>query len=87
MRLLTVCSALFLVSLASSASILDAELDPHWTSFKLSHNKQYVDGKEETLRRTIWEQNLKYINTHNLRAGNGEFGYTLKMNKYGDLVI
>ena len=35
-------------------------------------------------RREIWEKNLKFIESHNSAAANGEFTHTVGMNEYGD---
>ena len=35
-------------------------------------------------RREIWEKNLKFIQSHNSAAANGEFTHTVGMNEYGD---
>ena len=35
-------------------------------------------------RREIWETNLKFIETHNAAAANGEYTHTVGMNEYGD---
>lgn len=35
-------------------------------------------------RRAIWEDNLAYIDKHNTAAANGEFSFTLGINKYAD---
>ena len=35
-------------------------------------------------RREIWESNLKFIESHNSAAANGEFTHTVGMNEYGD---
>lgn len=79
--------ALALVAAVSAASISsDATLDKIWEEFKGFHNKQYSNGAEEISRRSIWEKNLKFINQHNLEATLGKHTYTLKMNKYGDMV-
>jgi len=72
-----------LVACASAASIFDATLDSHWHNYKIVHQKSY--GSQETVRRLIWEANLKYINKHNEEAANGEHTFTLAMNKYGDM--
>ncbi len=36
--------------------------------------------------RAIWEANLAMIRKHNLEADVGVHTYTLRMNKFGDLV-
>lgn len=80
---------LAIVQLASSLSIrgsTNAELDPHWETFKSTHNKQY-DAQFEFVRRLIWESNLKYIQRHNLEYDMGLHSYSLGMNAYGDLTF
>lgn len=59
------------------------ELDRRWNSFKATYEKHY--GSEEAHRRSIWEQNTKYIEKHNNEAGLGLHTYKLGMNKYGDM--
>lgn len=34
----------------------------------------------------VWEENLEFINQHNLESSLGKHTYTVKMNKYGDMV-
>lgn len=77
--------ALAFVSVCSAASIFNPELDNFWEEFKSLHNKQYLNNEEENLRRTVWEDNLNFINKHNLEASLGKHTYRVKMNKYGDL--
>ncbi len=72
-----------LIACASAASIFDVTMDVHWSNYKAVHGKNY--GKEETVRRLIWEANMKYINQHNEEADNGVHTFTLAMNKYGDM--
>jgi len=80
---LTILSLALLVACASAASIFDATLDSHWTNFKTVHGKNY--GNKETMRRIIWESNLKFINQHNAEAEAGVHTFTVGMNKYGDM--
>ena len=40
--------------------------------------------EEEIQRHAIWQSNMKYIDAHNEHAD--LFGFTLKMNEFGDLV-
>ena len=75
-----------LVACATAASVFDVTLDTHWENFKLVHGKKYQHSLEETLRRLTWESNLKYVDQHNAEAESGIHTFTLKMNKYGDMV-
>jgi len=69
---------------APSSSYFNADLDPHWESFKQTFQRSYFD-QEEILRRTIWESNVNLIQKHNLRADMGEHTYWLGINKYADM--
>ncbi|CAF0720178.1 unnamed protein product [Adineta steineri] len=55
-----------------------------WKLWKNKHKKNYSDA-EELVRRTVWENNLKMIEEHNLQADLGVHTYRLGMNQYGDL--
>ena len=72
--------ALLLLVAVSAVSCLK-ELDTEWENWKIANKREYADG-EEKLRRVIWEDNLVKIQTHNSM----ESSYTLKMNKFGDMV-
>lgn len=78
-------SAVVLQSSCASFNRFDAELDGHWDEFKSFHKKEYQTLDEENVRRSIWEENLRYINNHNLEASLGQHSHTLKMNRFGDL--
>ena len=47
------------------------------------HSKEYKEDLEELRRHTIWQSNKKFIDSHNSVAD--KFGYTLRMNEFGDL--
>ncbi|CAF0950136.1 unnamed protein product [Adineta steineri] len=55
-----------------------------WKLWKNKHRKNYSDA-EELVRRTVWENNLKMIEEHNLQADLGVHTYRLGMNQHGDL--
>jgi cathepsin L len=74
-----------IISVASAASLYDNSLEGFWGEFKQKHNKQYASNEEEGKRRLIWEENLKKIQAHNLRADMGHHTYRLGMNQFGDL--
>jgi cathepsin L len=75
----------FMVVCTSAYRMIDHTMDVEWLKFKLTYNKKY-EMEQETHRRLVWESNLKYINQHNLQASLGKKSFTLKMNKFGDLV-
>lgn len=60
------------------------EFFEEWHLWKAEHEKSYKDEKEEVERHMVWMSNKKYIEQHNKHAD--ELGFTLKMNKFGDLV-
>ena len=57
---------------------------PHSLTPSQEHNKKYNSLEEEVQRHAIWQANMKYIDAHNEYAD--VFGFTLKMNEFGDLV-
>ena len=57
--------------------------DNAWHSWKEFHNKKYESDDEESLRYTIWNENMKTIKKHNSDP-NSKF--TLQMNHLGDMV-
>ena len=72
-------------ALVCVSSALDISLDAYWQSFKSTHQKIYASESEETERRLIWENNLRFIRQHNLQAQLGKKSFTVKMNKFGDM--
>jgi len=80
-------SVLAVLALAFSCTLaLDAKLDMHWNLWKQANNKLYSDA-DESLRRAIWEDNLKKVQEHNLKADLGVHTYWLGMNKFADLTV
>ncbi|KAL5016717.1 hypothetical protein ScPMuIL_006306 [Solemya velum] len=59
-------------------------LDTEWNEFKQAYNKLYNET-DNYVRRAIWENNLQYIQTHNLEADRGVHTFWLGMNEYGDM--
>jgi hypothetical protein len=82
-----------IVTLSLSQQDIDIDDEEReWEEFKRVYEKSYSDEKR---RREIWSQNRQHIAKVNLkrRISTGfeeteqlsEYGFTLKMNKYGDL--
>lgn len=70
---------------ADSVTFFDV-VNEEWTTWKLSHHKQYENQWEDKFRFKIYLENKAKIARHNAKAHNGEKSYFLKMNKYGDLL-
>ncbi|XP_066551438.1 cathepsin S [Amia ocellicauda] len=68
----------------SSSQPGDPSLDSTWADWKTLHGKQYTEDSEG-YRRQIWEENLRFIEQHNLEHSQGKHSYTLGMNHFGDL--
>merc|ERR1719308_743586 len=53
--------------------------------FKTTYSKKYNSPSEESLRRSIFEQNLQHIEKHNEEASQGMHSYTLGINQFADM--
>lgn len=90
MMLLGAASSIFVVAVLivtqgqTSPVALHPSLKLEWESWKNTHGKTYTHEREESERVMIWTNNKKLIDTHNEMAE--ENGYTLAMNKFGDMV-
>lgn len=76
---ITLVISLFAITFAAKF-----DLPPEWHAWKATHNKNYENDHEELSRHVIWVSNQKYIDEHNKYTDT--FGYTLEMNRFGDLV-
>jgi len=81
--LLLIC---FVVSINCVALTYKDVIFEEWEAFKTRHAKAYTDKSEENFRLKVFMENKHFIAKHNQRAANGYKGYTLAMNKYGDLL-
>lgn len=84
MNTLIVVASLCVAAFASP--ILNKDLDGDWVLYKQTHKKTYSQD-EEQVRRLIWEDNVNYIQKHNLAADRGEHTYWLGQNEYADMTI
>lgn len=60
------------------------QFSQEWHLWKGQHRKSYENVREELGKHLIWLSNQEYISQHNKYSD--IFGYTLKMNQFGDLV-
>ena len=75
---------LLLVMLFASATLSDLLIkDNAWHAWKEYYNKIYASDDEESLRFSIWINNLKMINQHNSDKSKS---FTMEMNHLGDMV-
>ncbi|XP_068682886.1 cathepsin L-like [Montipora capricornis] len=76
---------LLLVIVFASTTLSDLLIkDNAWHAWKEYYNKIYTSDDEESLRYTIWINNLKKINQHN---SDMKKSFTMGMNHLGDMTI
>ncbi|KAJ8951499.1 hypothetical protein NQ318_000195 [Aromia moschata] len=76
---------LIVTALTVSAIPSPEEIEAEWSNFKLTHGKQYRSLNEESVRKSIFAENLKTIIEHNKRFDQGLVKYTLKVNGFADM--
>ncbi|KFU84448.1 Cathepsin L1, partial [Chaetura pelagica] len=74
-----------LLVLLGCTGALDPALQETWEGWKSLHAKKYP-GEVESIRRQVWEKNLRRIQQHNQEESQGHHSFRLAMNHYGDLV-
>ncbi|CAG5127922.1 unnamed protein product [Candidula unifasciata] len=67
------------------AQVHGLDLDAEWVKFKGTFGKTYMNKEEEIYRRTIWTQNLNYIQAHNQAFAKGQYSFYLGENQFADL--
>ncbi|KAH9524482.1 hypothetical protein Btru_054690 [Bulinus truncatus] len=66
------------------ACCLRSDLNDLWNSYKSQHSKIYKP-RMESLRRSIWESNLRVIEQHNILADRGVYSFRMGENEYTDM--
>jgi cathepsin L len=69
------------------AAPFSKELDGDWQIFKALYQKSYATLEHDALRRIIWEDNIRYIQKHNMEADRGKHSFWLGENPYADMTI
>merc|ERR1711970_316611 len=57
-----------------------------WKHFKIAHNKNYESPVEDSFRMKIFIENKIKISVHNELFAQGKTSYTMKMNRFGDML-
>ncbi|XP_076082007.1 digestive cysteine proteinase 1-like isoform X2 [Mytilus galloprovincialis] len=79
------CTLLFGNIVSFSLKFTSLRLDNEWELYKKSYNKIYADNNEEIQRRVTWEDNVRFIEHHNMAADRGEHTYWLGINHFADM--
>jgi cathepsin L len=74
-----------LIACASAASVFDATLNNQWTIYKSVHSKSY--GKDDSMRRLIWEANHRFVAKHNAEFKAGIQTYEVEINRFADMTL
>merc|ERR1712038_2222181 len=77
--LLLICGLVALSAAAPTA------VDLEWIVFKGVHGKSYANEMEEAIRKSIFEENKKYIDQHNAEFEAGLHTFTLGVNQFTDM--
>lgn len=73
----------FLLAVVAVATSTAIRYPEEWHLWKTEHGVSYSDDMEELRKHVTWMSNKAYIEQHNQYSDT--FGYTLKMNNFGDL--
>uniref|UniRef100_A0A8C6QJB6 Uncharacterized protein n=1 Tax=Nannospalax galili TaxID=1026970 RepID=A0A8C6QJB6_NANGA len=71
------------LGVVSAARSLDPSLDAEWEEWKTNYEKTY--SPEEVQKRAVWEENIRLIKQHSEEHDQGEHGFTMEMNAFGDM--
>lgn len=79
------CCVLPLLAVVSVCAAFKSELDSHWIAYKSLYEKGYSTD-EEADHRAMFEQNINFVNSQNLREDVGLQSYRLGLNQFSDMV-
>lgn len=74
------------VAAVGAVSYFDQVIMEEWQAFKLEHDKAYDSDVEDKFRMKMYAENKLRIAKHNQRFQQGHVSYTLKPNKYADML-
>ncbi|KAM6967341.1 cathepsin K [Aplochiton taeniatus] len=60
-------------------------LDAQWQQWKTTYGRDYNGLNEDSIRRVVWEKNMRMIEAHNQEAALGMHSYELGINHLGDM--
>ncbi|ESN98564.1 hypothetical protein HELRODRAFT_185843 [Helobdella robusta] len=63
------------------------DLENEWADFKLKYRRAYNSAGDEKVRRSIFENNLKKIKSHNVLYKKGIKKYSMRVNEFADMTF
>ena len=78
------CVVVLLISLAAVHVVSAFQYTEEWEAWKKEYGRSYESADIELRRQIIWESNMMFVNEHSAHAD--EFGFTVEMNDFADLV-
>lgn len=85
MQILLILALFFVASQAVPQGLtINNDLNADWEAYKTRFGRKY-ESLTDISRRLIWEENLRYIQQHNLEHDLGKHTYTLGLNEYADM--
>ncbi|XP_018575903.1 cathepsin L1 [Anoplophora glabripennis] len=76
----------FLIVLVSLIAAIAAATDKElWQEFKRNYGRDYRNLREEQKRFSIFQSNLRVIETHNVKYAKGESSYFMGINQFTDI--
>ena len=78
------CVIVLLLLLSLGAVVSAFQYTEEWEAWKKEYGRSYESADIELRRQIIWESNMIFVNEHNTHAD--EFGFTVEMNEFADLV-
>ncbi|XP_039622702.1 protein CTLA-2-alpha-like [Polypterus senegalus] len=84
MRTLLLLACIVVAVYSASLHTRDPSLDSAWEEWKIKFEKQYTTQEEESSRRLVWEDRLRWIEKHNKEYMEGKHSFTVGLNEFAD---
>ncbi|XP_039622701.1 protein CTLA-2-beta-like [Polypterus senegalus] len=85
MRTLLLLAYIVVAVYSASLHTRDPSLDSAWEEWKITFEKQYTTQEEESSRRLVWEDTLRWTEKHNKEYKEGKHSFTVGLNEFADM--